>query len=124
MTEETISLLGSLSPARLRVVARTSVMQYLNTRKPVSQIGRELGVGLVVESSLREDKGRVRITAQLIRVNDQMHLWAHSYEGDLSSVLAMQMGIASAIADDLQLHLPPERQARMVARPADRFRRL
>ncbi len=113
MTEETISLLGSLSPARLRVVARTSVMQYLNTKKPVSQIGRELGVGLIVESSLREDKGRVRITAQLIRVKDQMHLWAHSYEGDLSSVLAMQVGIASAIADDLQLHLPPERQARI-----------
>jgi TolB-like protein/DNA-binding winged helix-turn-helix (wHTH) protein/Flp pilus assembly protein TadD len=115
MTEETISVLGSLSPARLRVVARTSVMQYLNTKKPISQIGRELGVGLIVESSLREAKGRVRVTAQLIRVKDQMHLWAHSYEGDLSSVLAMQVGIASAIADDLQLHLPPERQARISA---------
>jgi TolB-like protein/DNA-binding winged helix-turn-helix (wHTH) protein/Flp pilus assembly protein TadD len=114
MTEETISLLGSLSPARLRVVARTSVMQYRNTLKPVSQIGRELGVGLVVESSLREESGHVRITVQLIRVNDQMHLWAHSYEGDLGSALAMQMGIASAIAGDLQLHLSPEQQARMV----------
>ena len=51
----------------------------------------------------------------MIRVKDQMHLWAHSYEGDLSSVLAMQVGIASAIADDLQLHLPPERQARISA---------
>ena len=114
MTEETISLLGSLSPAQLRVVARTSVMQYLGTRKPVNQIGRELGVGLVLESSLREENGQVRITAQLIRVSDQMHLWAHSYEGDLSSALAMQTGIASAIAEDLQLHLTPEQQARML----------
>ena len=114
MTEETISLLGSLSPAQLRVVARTSVMQYLGTRKPVSQIGRELGVGLVLESSLREENGQVRITAQLIRVSDQIHLWAHSYEGDLSSALAMQSGIASAIAEDLQLHLTPEQQARML----------
>jgi TolB-like protein/DNA-binding winged helix-turn-helix (wHTH) protein/Tfp pilus assembly protein PilF len=113
MTEETISLLGSLSPAQLRVVARTSVMQYLGTRKPVSQIGRELGVGVVLESSLREENGQVRITAQLIRVSDQMHLWAHSYEGDLSSAFAMQSGIASAIAEDLQLHLTPQQQARM-----------
>jgi TolB-like protein/DNA-binding winged helix-turn-helix (wHTH) protein len=113
MAEETISLLGNLSPARLRVVARTSVMQYLGTRKPVSQIGHELGVGLVVESSLREENGRVRITAQLIRVSDQMHLWAHNYEGDLSSALAMESGIASTIAADLQLHLTPEQQVRM-----------
>src|SRR5262249_34874666 len=62
MTEETIALLGSLSPVQLRVIARTSVMQYLGTRKPVAQIGRELGVGLVLESSLREEGGRVRIT--------------------------------------------------------------
>ncbi len=113
MTEETISLLGSLSPAQLRVIARTSVMQYLGTRKPVSQIGRELGVGLVLESSLREERGQVRITAQLIRVSDQMHLWAHSYEGDLSSALALQSGIASAIAEDLKLQLTREQQARM-----------
>jgi TolB-like protein/DNA-binding winged helix-turn-helix (wHTH) protein len=119
MTEETISLLGSLSPARLRVVARTSVMQYLGTRKPVSQIGHELGVDLVVESSLREESGQVRITAQLIRVRDQMHLWAHNYEGDLNSALAMQKGVALAIAEDLQLRLTPDQQARMA--PARRI---
>ena len=113
MTEETISLLGSLDPARLQVMARTSVMQYLGTRKPVSQIGGELGVGLVLESSLREEDGRVRITAQLIRVRDQMHLWAHNYEGDLGSALTMQADIASAIAEDLKLRLTPEQRARM-----------
>ena len=113
MTEETISLLGSLSPARLRVIARTSVMQYRSTRKPVSQIGRELGVDLLVEGSLREEGGRVRITAQLIRVRDQMHLWAQNYEGDLSSTLAMQERIASAIAEDLKIRLTPDQEARM-----------
>lgn len=113
ITEETISLLGSLDPPRVRVVARTSIMQYARTTKPVSQIGQELGVGLVLESSLREENGRVRITAQLIRVRDQMHLWAHNYEGDLSSALSMQAEIASAIAEDLKLRLTPEQRARM-----------
>ena len=119
LTEETISLLGSLNPARLRVMARTSVMHYLGTRKSVSQIGRELRVDLVVKSSLREENGRVQISAQLIRVRDQMHLWAHNYEGDLSLTLAMQMGIASAIAEDLQLRLTPVQVARMA--PARRI---
>jgi tetratricopeptide (TPR) repeat protein len=68
-----------------------------------------------VESSLREENGRVRIAAQLIRVRDQMHLWAHNYEGDLSSTLAMQMSIASAIAEDLQLRLTPDQEARMAS---------
>ena len=113
MTEETISLLGGLDPAQLRVIARTSVMQYLGTRKTVTQIGRELGVELVLESSLREENGRVRITAQLIRVRDQMHIWANNYEGNLDSALTMQTDIASSIAETLQLHLDPQRRARM-----------
>lgn len=113
MTEETISMLGSLDPAHLRVVARTSVMQYARTLKPVSQIGQELGVGLVLESSLRAENTRVRITAQLIRVRDQMHLWAHNYEGDLSSALSMQAAIASAIAEDLKLRISQDQQSRM-----------
>jgi len=116
MTEEAISLLGNLSPSQLRVVARTSVMQYKGTRKPVSQIGKELGVDLVVEGSLREEHGRVRITAQLIRVHDQMHVWAHTYDGELSSILTMQTNMASAIAEDLQLRLTPELKERFERR--------
>lgn len=113
MTEETISLLGSLDPPHVRVVARTSVMPYARTKKPVSQIGQELVVGMVLESSLREENGHVRITAQLVRVRDQMHLWAHSYDGDLSSVLSMQSSIASAIAEDLKLRISADQQTRM-----------
>jgi TolB-like protein/DNA-binding winged helix-turn-helix (wHTH) protein/Tfp pilus assembly protein PilF len=113
MTEEAISLLGNINPSQLRVVARTSVMQYKGTHKSVSQIGRELGVAFVLESSLREENGRMRITAQLIRVRDQMHLWAHSYEGDTHSALAMQVSTASEIAENLQLRLTPEVRARL-----------
>jgi TolB-like protein/DNA-binding winged helix-turn-helix (wHTH) protein/Flp pilus assembly protein TadD len=113
ITEEAISLLGNVSPAQLRVLARTSIMQYKGTGKPISQIGRELGVDYILESSLREESGRVRITAQLIRVRDQMHVWAHNYDGELNSILGIQTSIASAIAEDLQIRLTPEARARL-----------
>jgi len=113
ITDETISLLGNLDPSQLRVIARTSVMQYKGTRKQASQIGSELGVGLVVEGSLREESGRVRIAAELIRVRDQKRLWTNTDKGDLNPVLTMQTNLGSAIAEDLRLHLSPEFQARI-----------
>jgi TolB-like protein/DNA-binding winged helix-turn-helix (wHTH) protein len=108
VTDETISLLGNLDPSQLRVIARTSVMQYKGTRKPSSQIGRELGVGLVVEGGLREENGRVRITTQLIRVRDQKRLWTNTEKDDLNPILTMQTNMASAVAESLRLHLSPE----------------
>ena len=113
ITDETISLLGNLDPSQLRVIARTSVMQYKGTHKQATQIGGELGVGLVVEGSLREENGRVRIATQLIRVRDQKRLWTNTDKDDLNPVLTMQTNMGSAIAEDLRLHLSPEFQARI-----------
>lgn len=80
LTEETISYLGRINPERMGVIARTTSMAYKHTRKSIRQIGMELGVDYVLESSLRREGNLVRITAQLIRVEDQTHIWASNYE--------------------------------------------
>jgi TolB-like protein len=87
LTEETITDLGELNPERLGVIARTSAAAYKHTNKTIAQIGRELGVDYILEGSVRREGGVARISAQLIRVKDQVHLWAHNYDretGDFS----------------------------------------
>jgi hypothetical protein len=76
LTEETISHLGRFNPDALGVIARTSSMAYKRSRKNIGQIGRELGVDLILESSVRREGRHVRISSQLIRVNDQTNLWS------------------------------------------------
>ena len=80
LTEETITDLGELNPERLGVIARTSAATYKHTNKTIAQIGRELGVDYILEGSVRREGGFARISAQLIRVKDQVHLWAHNYD--------------------------------------------
>src|SRR5215469_15098158 len=98
-------MLGGLAPQRLGVIARTSAMQYKRTTKRVDQIGCELGVDYIIEGAVRRDRGRVRITAQLIRVSDQTHVWANSYERQLQDVLVLQTELASAIAAAVEVRL-------------------
>jgi len=105
LTEEMISQLGNLDPQHLGVIARTSVMHYKNGQTPLSQIGHELGVQYVLEGSVRRDAGRVRITAQLIQMSDQSHLWAREYDRELRDLLALQSEIAQGIADEIHLTL-------------------
>src|SRR5262249_39085424 len=80
LTEEMISQLGNLDPQRLGVIARTSVMHYKNSRQQLDRIGRELGVQYVLEGTVRRDSDKVRISAQLIQMKDQTHLWARQYD--------------------------------------------
>jgi TolB-like protein/Tfp pilus assembly protein PilF len=108
MTEELIAQLGRLSPDRLGVIARTSVMRFKGTIERVMTIGKELGVDYVVEGSVRCDSGRVRITAQLIQVSDESHVWAECYERDLSDILLLQNEIARAIAGEIHVTVTPE----------------
>lgn len=103
LTEETIMRLGQLSPQRMGVIARTSSMAYKQTDKSVARIGQELGVEYVLEGSVRRDADRVRITAQLIRVKDQIHLWAQSYDRQLPGILDIQGEIGAAIAAQVKL---------------------
>ena len=79
MTDELITDLGQISA--LRVISRTSVMQYKGARKPLPQIARQLNVDAIVEGTVMRSGGRVRITAQLIQAASDRHLWAHAYEG-------------------------------------------
>lgn len=113
MTEEMIAQLGRLNPSQLGVIARTSAMQYKHTAKGVDQIGQELSVDFVLEGSVRRAGERVRITSQLIRVSDQSHLWAESYDRTLEDVLAIQTDCAGRIAHSLALALLPSQRDAM-----------
>ena len=87
LTEDTISYLGRVNPERLGVIARTTSMAYKRTSKSIREIGAELGVDYVLESSVRREGNRVRITSQLIRVKDQTHIWASTYDREVAGSL-------------------------------------
>jgi TolB-like protein/DNA-binding winged helix-turn-helix (wHTH) protein len=113
MTDELITDLAQIR--ELKVVSKTSVMQYKDARKSLPQIGRELGVDAVVEGSVLRSGDHVRITAQLIRASNDRHLWAQSYEGDIHNVLELQAHVAEAITDEVRLSLDADEQRRLHA---------
>jgi TolB-like protein/DNA-binding winged helix-turn-helix (wHTH) protein/Flp pilus assembly protein TadD len=108
VTEEMITQLGRMQPERLGVIARTSVMGYKRGDARMDQIGRELGVQYVLEGSVRRDGDRMRITAQLIQVKDQSHLWAREYEHSLKDLFALQDDVTAAVALEIQSRLALE----------------
>ena len=105
LTEEMISQLGRRHSARLGVIARTSTMQYKGTHKTIHEIAHELGVDFVLEGTVRRGGDRVRISAQLIRAADQVHLWAESYDRTLVDILAIQTEVANHIDRSLAMEL-------------------
>lgn len=107
LTEEMIAQLGQLQPSRLGVIARTSIVRYKGTRETVAQIGHELGVGYLLEGSVRRGGDRVRVTAQLIQAGEQTHLWAETYERPLTDVLNIQREIAEKVTHSLSIQLLP-----------------
>ena len=109
MTDELITDLGQISA--LRVISRTSVMTYKHVHKPLPEIARELDVYAMVEGTVLRSGGRVRITAQLIRVPVEQHIWAQSFEGDLRDTLVLQKSIARSIAEQIQATLNQHEQA-------------
>jgi TolB-like protein/Tfp pilus assembly protein PilF len=113
LTEEMITELARLSPEHLGVIARTSAMQFKSTSKGIAQIGSELGASHALEGSVRRVGDRVRITAQLIRVSDESHLWAQNYERGLHDVLEVQVEVARAVAREIQIKLTPNEQRRL-----------
>src|SRR6266516_760411 len=109
MTDALITDLSQISA--LRVISRTSVMTYKRVRRPLPEIARELNVEAVVEGTVSRSGKRVRITAQLIQVPDERHLWAQSYEGDLEDTLALQNNVARAIAGQIRVTLNRREEA-------------
>ncbi len=116
LTEETISQLGRLNPERLGVIARTSVMGYKHKDVRLDQIGRELSVQYVLENSLRENGDHLRLTAQLILVKDQTHLWSKDYDYSVKDILFVEEDVARSVAQEIQPRLSSHQQAEL-ARP-------
>jgi TolB-like protein len=117
LTEEMITQLGRLNPQRLGVIARTSVMHYKHSQEAIGQIGRDLGVQYVLEGSVRRDSGQMRITAQLIQVNDQTHLWAGQYNRELKDLLLVQGEIAREVSDEIQIAFDDHKLATPMVQP-------
>ena len=117
LTEEMISELGRLNPTRLGIIARTSAMRYKHSDQRIDEIGRELGVGYILEGSIRRTEDRVRITVQLIQVEDQTQLWSQTYERDVADVFQVQREVSSRVADSLAFELGPERFPAMTIAP-------
>jgi TolB-like protein len=103
----------------LKVISRTSVMQYKSeVARNLREIGRQLGVANVVEGSVQRSGNRVRVNAQLIDARNDAHLWAQTYDRDLADVFAIQSEIAKTIADQLQAKLSPNEKKAIEQRPS------
>ncbi len=111
MTDELITDMAHIRA--LRVISRTSAMQYKGTRKSLKQIARELNVDAVVEGSVLRSGDRVRISAQLIEAATDRHLWAESYERDLRDILALQSEVSEDIANEIRITITPQERARL-----------
>jgi TolB-like protein len=122
MTEEISSRLGTL--AGLRVIGRQSVRGYANSNKPLSEIGKELGVTYVLTGSVRWDRSQpghslVRVSPALLRVSDGTQIWSTPYEDEVTGVFKMQSKVAEEVAQALQLQLNPHEQQTLAAKPTD-----
>jgi TolB-like protein/DNA-binding winged helix-turn-helix (wHTH) protein/Tfp pilus assembly protein PilF len=113
MTDELIAHLAKIRS--LRVISRTSSMEYKGTHKTLSEIARDLHVDAVVEGTILRSGDRVRITAELVQVATDRHLWAETYESQLGDVLALQSQVASAIVNEIRINLTPEEQQRLAS---------
>ena len=112
MSEEILNALAKVKD--LKVAGRTSSFSFKGKNEDLRGIGKTLGVANVLEGSVRKQDNKVRITAQLIRTDDDFHLWSDSYDGDLSDVFALQERIALAITDKLQVVLQGDQKTSLV----------
>jgi tetratricopeptide (TPR) repeat protein len=105
---------GRLNPEQLGVIARTSVMGYKHKDVRLDQIGRDLSVQYVLENSIRESGDHLRLTAQLVQVKDQTHLWSHDYDYPAKDTLNVEDNVAKAVTQEIGLRLTSEQQANLV----------
>jgi TolB-like protein/DNA-binding winged helix-turn-helix (wHTH) protein/Tfp pilus assembly protein PilF len=116
MTEALITDLAKIRG--LKVISRTSIMQYKDSHKRLPQIARELGVDGIIEGAVVRSGDRVRITAQLVRAATDQHIWADSYERDLRDLVALQDEVSRSIARQIQIQLAPPAPQRLAASAA------
>ena len=115
LTEDILAQLSKIG--RLKVISRTSVMQYKKTAKNLREIGRELGVATILEGSVRKAANKVRISVQLIDAGTDEHLWSETYDRELADIFAIQSDVAQQIAEALKAHVSPEERTRIEHRP-------
>ncbi len=106
LTEEIISQVSEIGSGRIWVIARTSSMSYKGKTKRIDEIGRELNANFLLEGSVRKDGGRLRISAQLIRVKDQTHIWSRNYDRPARETLAVQEEVCREIATRIRGAIP------------------
>jgi len=116
LTEELIASLGLIDPEHLCVIGRTTMMAYKRTPKTLAQIADELQAAYIIESSMRTEGQRLRITSKLIRVRDQAQLWSMSYDSQPGSILEFQQEISRTIGEQVRLRLSPERLTALARR--------
>ncbi|MGD8496533.1 MAG: tetratricopeptide repeat protein [Gemmatimonadales bacterium] len=117
MTEEILNTLAGID--ELRVAGRTSAFAFKGEHKDLREIGRELGVGYLIEGSVRKAGDKLRITAQLIDASDGSHLWSDSYDRTLEDVFAIQSEIAASVAEALRVPLGLDDASKLVTPTAD-----
>jgi TolB-like protein/Tfp pilus assembly protein PilF len=103
----------------LRVISRTSVMQYKGNAPNLRDIGKALGVSNILEGSVRRSGNKIRVNVQLIDANSDEHIWANDYDRDVTDVFAIQSDLAQKIAEALQAKLSPGEKSRMERKPTE-----
>jgi TolB-like protein/DNA-binding winged helix-turn-helix (wHTH) protein/Tfp pilus assembly protein PilF len=116
MTDDLIANLAKIRS--LRVISRSTAMAYKGTHKPLLQIATELNVDAVVEGTVMRVGNRVRITAELVQVSTDQHLWADTYESPIGDILALQNRVSSAIVDEIRINLTKEDKERLAQKPS------
>ncbi|UCF79219.1 MAG: protein kinase [Candidatus Eiseniibacteriota bacterium] len=117
ITEDVITQLSKIGD--LRVISRTSVMLYKDSRKSLREIGRELGVGTILEGSVRRAGDRVRIVAQLLDAESDEHIWAETYDSEMRDIFDIQSDVARQIAAALKAQLSPQERELLEKKPTD-----
>jgi TolB-like protein/tetratricopeptide (TPR) repeat protein len=103
----------------LKVISRTSVMQYKGNAKNIRDVGKALGVSAILEGSVRKAGNRVRVSVQLINAANDEHIWAEDYDRDLFDIFAIQTDLAQKIANELRAKLSPTEKAQLVRKPTE-----
>jgi TolB-like protein/DNA-binding winged helix-turn-helix (wHTH) protein/Flp pilus assembly protein TadD len=111
LAEDTSASLAQLNLDQLRMMGRASALTAGGPDKPLAQIGRELGVDFVVASSLRSEGSRIRVTARLLRVADNVEIWTASFDRELTSTLGLERELSIAITEQVRLRLSPDVRA-------------
>lgn len=115
MTEDILTHLGKI--ADLKVISRTTMMQYKGSKKSLRDIAKELNAGVVLEGSVRRVADQLRITAQLIDAGSDAHLWAEMYDNEFTKIFAIQSDVAQKIAAALDAKLSPSEKERIEKKP-------